>query len=38
VGGGGGPEVRTWDGQSQVMLDDFFALDPRFTGGLFVAG
>jgi uncharacterized delta-60 repeat protein len=38
AGAGGGPEVRGLDGQSLAPLDDFFALNPQFTGGLYVAG
>jgi autotransporter-associated beta strand protein len=37
-GPGGGPSVRVLDGSSLQQLDAFFALDPRFTGGLYVAG
>lgn len=37
-GPGGGPDVRTVDGQTLQQIDDFFAYDQRFTGGLFVAG
>jgi len=36
-GPGGGPDVRTADGQTGQQIDDFFAYDIRFTGGLFVA-
>ena len=34
---GSSPEVRTLDGLSGARLDAFFAYDPAFTGGLFVA-
>jgi uncharacterized delta-60 repeat protein len=37
-GPGGGPDVRIVDGLTGQQLDDFFAYDPRFTGGLFIAG
>jgi hypothetical protein len=32
------PEVRLFDPLSRRQLDAFFAVDPRFTGGLYVAG
>jgi hypothetical protein len=38
AGPGGGPQVRTLDGLTGQQLDTFFATDPRFTGGLYVAG
>jgi hypothetical protein len=37
-GPGGGPDVRTGDGQTGQQIDDFFANDIRSSGGLFVAG
>src|SRR5439155_8869145 len=36
-GPGGGPQVRTLDGLSGEVLDTFFAYNPAFTGGLYVA-
>src|SRR5439155_12888022 len=40
-GPGGGPEVRVFDGSTGQLLPgpvgDFFAFDPRFTGGIYVA-
>jgi hypothetical protein len=30
------PEVRLFDGASLVTLDDFYAFDPRFLGGVFI--
>jgi len=35
---GGGPDVKRLNGVTGVQLDEFFAYDPRFTGGLYVAG
>jgi hypothetical protein len=32
------PEVRLFDGVSERALDDFYAFDPRFLGGVFVGG
>src|SRR5439155_1454719 len=37
-GPGGGPDVRIVDGLSGQQVDEFFAYDQRFTGGLYVAG
>jgi hypothetical protein len=36
-GPGGGPDIRVFDGKTGKLLDDFFAYDPRFPGGAFVA-
>jgi hypothetical protein len=36
-GSGGGPDVRVFDGKTGMMIKDFMAYDPSFTGGLFVA-
>jgi hypothetical protein len=38
AGPGGGPQVRSINPLSLQLVDDFFALDPRFSGGLYVAG
>jgi hypothetical protein len=32
------PEVKAIDGLSVQTIDDFFAYDPRFLGGVFVGG
>lgn len=37
-GQGGGPEVRIFDGTNYQNLDDFFAFDQDFLGGIFVGG
>jgi hypothetical protein len=37
AGPGGGPHVRAWSGGSGAVLLDFFAYDPAFRGGVFVA-
>jgi hypothetical protein len=37
-GAGGGPLVRVFDGPSSALINSFFAYDPSFTGGVFVAG
>jgi hypothetical protein len=36
-GPSGGPEVRVFDGKTGVVIRDFLAYAPNFTGGLFVA-
>ncbi|WP_372723390.1 Ig-like domain-containing protein [Novipirellula sp.] len=36
-GAGGGPHVKVFDGASGATLHSFFAYDPQFTGGVFVA-
>lgn len=36
AGPGGAPLVRILDGLSLAQLDSYFALDPAFTGGVFV--
>lgn len=38
AGPSGGADVRQFDGTNAQQLDQFFAYDPRFAGGLFVAG
>jgi hypothetical protein len=37
-GPGGGPDVRGFEGQTLTRLDEYFAYDPAFTGGVFVGG
>lgn len=37
TGPGSGPRVRVFDGSSLAPVYDFFAYDPLFTGGVFVA-
>ncbi|MFL5327956.1 MAG: chemotaxis protein CheB [Gemmataceae bacterium] len=37
AGFGGGPHVRAFSGASGILLDDFFAYDAGFHGGVFVA-
>ncbi len=36
-GRGGGPHVKVFDGVTGTAIRSFFAFDPRFLGGLFVA-
>ena len=36
-GAGGGPDVHIYNGVSGAQIDQFFAVDPLFTGGLYVA-
>src|SRR5204863_8627393 len=38
AGPGGGPDVRTINPLTMQQVDDFFAYDMRFSGGLYVAG
>ncbi|MCW5943504.1 MAG: FG-GAP repeat protein [Fimbriimonadaceae bacterium] len=38
AGPGGSPRVRVFDGGTGAALADFFAYEPSFTGGVFVAG
>ncbi len=38
AGPGGPPRVRGWDGLSLEQIDEFFAFDPNFRDGVFVAG
>jgi hypothetical protein len=37
-GAGGGPHVEVFSGANGAVLQSFFAYDPTFTGGIFVAG
>lgn len=37
AGAGAGPHVKVFDGASGAELHSFFAYDPSFTGGVFVA-
>ncbi len=37
-GPGGGPDVVVLGGLTPVLVDEFFAVNPLFTGGLYVAG
>jgi FG-GAP-like repeat/FG-GAP repeat len=37
AGAGGGPNVKVFDGVSLTLLQSFFAYDPGFSGGVFVA-
>jgi len=36
-GAGGGPRVRVFDGKTGAVLQDFYAFDPSFTGGVNIA-
>ncbi len=37
AGEGGGPNVRIFDGYTNALISSFFAFDPEFSGGVFVA-
>lgn len=37
AGPGGGPQVNVYDGATGALLAAFYAYDPRFAGGVFVA-
>jgi hypothetical protein len=37
AGAGDGPQVKVFDGKTLAVLHSFFAFDPAFTGGVFVA-
>jgi hypothetical protein len=36
-GPGGGPDIRVFDNATGLLIREFMAYDPRFTGGVFVA-
>jgi hypothetical protein len=36
-GAGGGPHVKVFDGNTGAVIQEFFAYDANFTGGVFVA-
>jgi hypothetical protein len=36
-GPGGGPDIHVYDGRTGAMIRQFFAFNPNFTGGVFVA-
>jgi hypothetical protein len=36
-GPGGGPDIHVYDGSTGSLIQEFFAFDPRFTGGCYVA-
>jgi hypothetical protein len=36
-GPGGGPDIHVYDGQTGRLIRQFWAFDPRFTGGAYVA-
>ena len=38
AGPGGGPHVKVFDSHNLNLLHSFFAYEPNFTGGIFVAG
>ena len=37
AGAGGGPRVKTFDGSNLNVINDFFAFDPSFLGGVYVS-
>jgi hypothetical protein len=37
AGPGGGPHIRVWDGATGTLLNEFFAYEAAFTGGVNVA-
>ncbi|HXV28584.1 MAG TPA: FG-GAP-like repeat-containing protein, partial [bacterium] len=37
TGAGGGPHVKVFDGRNLNLIHSFFAFDPAFTGGVYVA-
>jgi hypothetical protein len=37
AGVGGGPRVKTYDGSNLNVINDFFAFDPSFLGGVYVS-
>jgi hypothetical protein len=38
AGPSGGPQIETFDGVSNAVLDSFYAFDPSFLGGVYVGG
>src|SRR6185312_12451978 len=36
-GAGGGPDIHVYDGATGQLLRQFWAFDPNFTGGVYVA-
>jgi uncharacterized repeat protein (TIGR01451 family) len=36
-GPGGGPDVRIFDGDTGALVKEFYAYDPRFSGGVYLA-
>src|SRR5207247_2718114 len=36
-GPGGGPDLRVFDGATGALVRQFFAYDPNFTGGCYIA-
>jgi hypothetical protein len=37
AGAGGGPRVQVFDGKTYALVRDFFAFDPSFAGGVYLA-
>src|SRR5256885_837777 len=37
AGPGGGPHAKVYDGKSGTELYSFYAFDPKFTGGVYIA-
>jgi hypothetical protein len=38
AGPGGGPDVASFSGLTGASIDHFFAYNPLFSGGLYIAG